>query len=311
MKTEPLCFPLTRRSFIARTALAASGLALARTQTVPAGAADQTIPPIVVFSKIYQTLKLDFEEAAALTAEAGLAGIDCPVRDGGEVSPARVAEELPRYAEALKKRNLKIHLLTSGITEVGSPHAEKVLTEAKKLGVRYYRLGFMSLKPDVAEEKQLDEIKAKFKELGTLNAKIGVVGMLQNHSPGGRNYVGGELGQMYRIVKDLDPAQIGVAFDIGHALAVHGREWRPYFEKLKPHLKVAYIKDRKLGGGWVPFGEGEIARTDYFKMLKQLNYSAPFSLHIEFGWDANGKTRSALLSALKQSVSTLASWAST
>jgi sugar phosphate isomerase/epimerase len=206
---------------------------------------------------------------------------------------------------------LKIHLLTSGITEAGSPHAEEVLREAKKLGVRYYRLGFMDFKPDASESKQLDVIKEKLKELGTLNAKLGVVGMLQNHSPGGRSYVGGELGQMYQIVKDLNPEQIGVAFDIGHALAVHGRAWRPYFEKLKGHLKVAYIKDRKLGGNWVPFGEGEIPRTDYFKALKALNYNAPFSLHIEFDWDKQGKNRASLLAALKQSATVLSSWIQT
>jgi len=48
---------------------------------------------------------------------------------------------------------------------------------------------------------------------------------------------------MYEVVKDLDPAQIGVAFDIGHAWVVHGEDWRRHFEKLKPHIQVAYVKD--------------------------------------------------------------------
>jgi sugar phosphate isomerase/epimerase len=91
---------------------------------------------------------------------------------------------------------------------------------------------------------------------------------------------------------------------------VHGSDWRKHFEKLKSHLKIAYVKDVKLGGGWVPFGEGELARTGYFKALKNLNYQAPVSLHIEFNWDEKGsnRTRGALVQALKQSASVLRGW---
>ena len=61
------------------------------------------MPPVAVFSKLYQELKLNFEQSAEVTAEAGLDGIDCAVRDKGEIEPARAADEMPRYAEALGK----------------------------------------------------------------------------------------------------------------------------------------------------------------------------------------------------------------
>ena len=117
---------------------------------------------------------------------------------------------------------------------------------------------------------------------------------------------------MYDIVKDFDPAQIGVAFDIGHALVVHGDDWRRHFEKLKSHLKVAYVKDVTRGGRWVPFGQGDIASTGYFKLLKQMGYRAPVSLHIEFDWSDGGKskTRAALLEALQGSARVLRRWLS-
>ena len=306
MKKQPTC--LSRRDFLANTLVAGSALALDPAGVLSAPAPATHSSPIVVFSKIYQSLNLNFDEAAALTAEAGLAGIDCPVRPGGEVLPERVTEDLPRYAEALRKRNLRIHLVTSGITSTSSAHAEAVLREVKKLGVRYYRLGFIDFKSDVPAASQIDAIKGQLKDLAALNATLGLTGMLQNHSPGGHAYIGGDLGQMHQIVKDFDPDQIGVAFDIGHAIVVHGNDWRPYFEKLKSHLKVAYVKDTKLKGGWVPFGEGELGRSGYFNLLKQLGYSAPFSLHIEFKWDAKEKTRAALVEALKQSSTVLKSW---
>jgi sugar phosphate isomerase/epimerase len=111
-------------------------------------------------------------------------------------------------------------------------------------------------------------------------------------------------------VQSFDPAQIGVAFDIGHALVVHGKDWRPHFEKIKSHFKVAYVKDVKMGGRWVRFGEGDIGQTGFFKLLKEMNYRAPLSLHIEFDWTENGKakTRAALVKALKESTQKLRQW---
>ena len=122
--------------------------------------------------------------------------------------------------------------------------------------------------------------------------------------------VGGDLSELYEIVQDFDPAQIGVAFDIGHALVVHGDDWRQHFERLKSHLKVAYVKDVTRGGRWVPFGTGDVASTGYFELLRQLGYSAPVSLHIEFDWTASGKskTRAALAEALQVSSRTLHRW---
>jgi sugar phosphate isomerase/epimerase len=283
---------------------------LAGTGALSGLAAEKFSPPTAVFSKVYQTLKLNFEDAAAVTAEAGLEGIDPPVRPEGEVLPERVAEDLPRYAEALRKHNLRVLLLTTGITSTASPSAEVILRAAKKLGVQYYRLGFVERQKDVPVEKQVKEIRAGLKDLAALNKEIGVTALFQNHSPSGRSYVGGNLDDLHAIVNDFDPAQVGVAFDIGHSLVVHGKDWRPHFDKIKSHLKVAYVKDVKMGGRWVPFGEGDIGQTGYFRLLKEMNYQAPLSLHIEFDWTEKGKTktRAALVKALKESNRVLKQW---
>ena len=60
----------------------------------------------------------------------------------------------------------------------------------------------------------------------------------------------------------------------------------------------------------MPFGEGELGKTGYFTLLKQLGYHAPISLHIEFDWADKGKTktRDALLDALKKSTRVLKTW---
>ena len=256
--------------------------------------AETFAPPLTVFSKVYQEIKLTFEQAAEITAAAGLNGIDCGVRPGGEILPEHAADEMPRYDAILRQRNVRMLLLTTAITGTDTPHAETILRTAKKLGIRYYRLGYWRHKPGV----EVAKIKAQLKELAALNREIGVCGILQNHSKGKKeayNYVGGDLNEMYDIMQDLPPDGIGVAFDLGHSILTHGEQWPVHFDRLKPWLKVAYLKDVQRDKGFVPFGEGEFGRTDFFQRLRQMNYNAPLSLHVEFPW---GKTRDELLTTL-------------
>jgi len=299
---------LSRRDFLARTALA--GAAVAWPQLASAAPAGGKWPPrIPVFSKLYQELKLDFDQAAELTAEAGLDGVDCPVRPKGEIEPERAADEMPRYAEALRKRKLGMLLITSGINSMSTPHAEIVLRTAKKLGIRYYRLGFSTNRGGVGTP--ISEIKAQLREVAACNKELGLTGVIQNHSPSGKStYVGGDLHEMYEIVKDFNPDQIGVAFDLCHALVVHGDDWGARFDQLKPHIKVAYVKDVKRPKELTPFGEGEFKNTDYFKRLKRLNLAAPLSMHIEYKWCPEGqeKTRAAMLKMLQQNLRVLKGW---
>src|SRR5579859_2407973 len=175
--------PIPRRDFLARTFTA--GAALAWSAPAIWAASDAAAPsPIVVFSKIYQELKLDFEQAAATTRQAGLNGVDCPVREGGEILPENAAEQLPRYAEILQKQGLQIPLLTTGITSVKSPHAETILRTARKLGIRYYRFGFIAGDSTLSQQR-ITEIRAQLKDLAALNKEVGICVLLQNHSPSG------------------------------------------------------------------------------------------------------------------------------
>jgi len=287
---------MTRRQFIQAAATAPAFLAL--------GAEKPFKQPVVIFSKLYQELKLSFDESAAVTAEAGLDGIDCTVRPKGEIEPEKAADEMPRYAEALRKHKVKMMLLTTGINGVDSTNAETILRMAKKLGIHYYRLGFSKQEP-------VASVKPRLKELAALNKQIGVCAIFQNHSQGKSKtpYTGGDLNQMLEIMQALPPEQMGVAFDLGHALATHGNEWSKHFEALKPWIKIAYIKDYKIGTGFVGYGEGDFGQTDYFHRLRAMNYRAPLSMHIEYDW-AKGqkKTRELMLKTLKDSRQTLARW---
>ncbi len=224
--------------------------------------------------------------------------------------PERVSEDLPRYAAELQKRNLQLPLITTAITGPDSPQAQEILGAAKQLKVQFYRLGSPYHEKGRAVAEQIREYRARFKELAALNRQVRIGALVQNHSPAGRVYLAGDLAEMRELVRGFDPAEIGVAFDVGHALIVHGDGWREHFAALKPHIKIIYIKDALRSGGFVPFGQGELGKIGCFRLLREMGYSAPISMHIEFDWSNQGKrkTRAALLETLKQSRATLHNW---
>jgi len=301
---------VSRRNFLARVGIGSAGLALAGNTDRLCQAAEGIPLPIVIFSKAYQPLKFTFEQAAEFTAESGLDGVDPPVRPDGEILPERVADDLPAYVEALRKRRLRMPYLTTAITGTASLHAENVLRIARKLGIERYRLGFISRSNDAGWEQQLREVRAQLTDLAALNREIGIGAVMQNHSPSGRTYVGGNLDELAQVVEGFDPQELGVAFDIAHAVNVHGQGWRSRFDKLKSHLKVVYVKDANRDKKFVPLGQGEVGATGYFEVLKQSGYRAPISLHIEYegGPEAQPETRPALLKAVRNSLAVLKQW---
>jgi sugar phosphate isomerase/epimerase len=313
---------ISRRSFletIGRTTAAGAAVAAIGNAGLSAAEAPLPLPPLAVFSKLYQELKLDFEQSAQVTAEAGYTGIDCAVRPKGEIEPERAADEMPRYAEALGRHGAKMLLLATGIAGVDSPHARDILTTARKLGIHYYRLDFFQYKQDVVPERQISEIKVRLRELAALNRELGVCAVFENHSTigtkigskveRGSGYIGGDLAELHGIVKDFDPDQVAVAFDIGHAIIQHGDQWHAHFEKLKDHIRIVYIKDAGHAARFVPFGEGEVGKTDFFRLLVEMNYRAPLCIHIEYPWAPEGKkTRATMIDTMEKSRRAVEQW---
>ncbi len=306
---------MTRRRFLEVAGTTAAALNASRLLSGDESAgsgAETSMPPVAVFGKIFQELKLDFQQSAQVTADAGLDGVDCAVRPKGEILPEQSAEQLPRYADALARRKLRLLLMATEIRGVDSPHAREILSAGKKLGVGDYRLGYWLHQPEVPAEKLRAEIRSRLKELAAMNGELGVCGLVQNHSSWsgkGRGPAGGDLDELYDLVKDFDPRRIAVAFDLGHAIIVHGDAWRPRFEKLKPHVRVVYVKDVQRPARFVPFGQGEFGRSGFFPMLARMNYRAPLSMHIEYPWAPPGKkTRSALAAVLKENRRALGQW---
>ena len=240
------------------------------------------------FTKVLQDLS--YEKTAEAAVEIGWDGIECPVRAKGHVLPERVEEDLPRFAAALQAKKLEILLIATDIRGADEPLTEKVLRSAAKLGVRQYRLGPMRYKDGTPISKQIEEFRAKLKDLAALNRGIGVTGLIQNHS--GNGYVGSTGWDIHEMIRDADPKDLGVHFDIGHATVEAGLSWPTTFALLKDRVGAVIVKDFywKLSPGegsktvWVPLGQGTV-HPRFFKMLRASGFRGPITAQFEYPFE--------------------------
>ena len=246
--------------------------------------AESSLWPVIGFTKPFQ--KATFDRTAEIVADVGWSGIELPLRAKGQIEPERVEEDLPKLVEVLKKRNLNVGLITTDIVGVDTPHAEKVLRTAKALGITRYRTGYYRYDSKVSPHKQLADIKPKVRDLAALNRQIGTRGGMQNHS--GAGMVGCAVWDIFELVRDLDPADFGICFDIGHATLEGGSSWPVEARLMEPWLTCVYVKDFAWERGtkgfeskWGPLGNGMI-RREFFEWLKKSTYRGPISLHVEY-----------------------------
>ena len=294
--------PISRRAFLG-TAAALAAPAFANLQDKPAW-------KIGGFTKVLQDLS--YEKTAEAAVGIGWDGIECPVRAKGHVLPERVEEDLPRMVDALKAKNLEVLALATEIRGTDDPHIEKVLRTGLKLGIRLYRLGGFKYKDGVSIPKQLDEFRARLKDVAALNRELGVTGLYQNHS--GNGYVGASVWDIHEMVKDFDPKEIGVHFDIGHATVESGLSWPTAFALVKDRIGAVIVKDfywkHTPGEGaktvWVPIGQGSI-QPRFFGMLRASGFRGPITMQFEYPWEG-GDGLESRLKALRQDNLKLREW---
>jgi sugar phosphate isomerase/epimerase len=293
---------LTRRTFLGATAALAVSPAFAQ-DSRPAW-------KVGGFTKVLQ--ELTYEKTAQAAVDVGWDGIELPLRAKGHVLPDRVDDDLPRMIEALKAKNLEVLVAATDIKGADEPHAEKVLRACAKHGIRLYRLGGWRYKEGVSIPKQLDEIRAKLKELAALNKELGVTGLLQNHS--GNGYVGAPVWDLHDLTRDFDPKVLGVHFDIGHATVESGLSWPTSFSLVKERVGAVIVKDfywkHTPGQGakdvWVPIGQGSI-HPKFFTMLRASGFRGPITMQFEYPGVLGGDLE-ARLKHLKEDNRVLREW---
>jgi len=250
---------------------------------------------------------LSFDELADLVAELGFAGIEATVRPGGHVLPERVEDDLPRFVEALKKRDLEVTILTSGISSVDQPHTEKVLRTAAKLGIQRYRMLWWRYDPKKPIWPQFEAFRPILKDLVALNRQLGISGLYQNHA--GANMVGAALWDIYGLIKEYAPKDIGLAYDIRHAQVEAGLAWPTQFQLVQSHVTALCVKDFNWSNGGaksVPLGDGRVDRK-IVSLVKAANFTGPISIHVEY-FPGDSRDLKAMAVALRKDFETLRTW---
>lgn len=279
---------MKRREFVKQAATAA--LAAAALPVALAAPAAEGKPPwkFCAFTKPLQFLS--FNELADLMAELRFDGIEVAVRPGGHVLPEKVEEDLPRLVEALKQRGLEITILTSGINSATQPHAEKVLRTAAKLGIKRYRMLWWQYDLKKLIPAQLDALRPGLKELVALNREIGISGLYQNHA--GSDMLGAGLWDIYDLIKDFPPSDLGLAYDIRHAQVEAGLSWPTHFHLVKSQVAAVCVKDFAWENGKaknMPLGQGQVD-PKIMQMVKRQN--SPDQSRCTWNTAATPRTRS-------------------
>jgi sugar phosphate isomerase/epimerase len=321
---------MARREFLAQSlrqgAGALAGLSVRPTRALPLGGGlpaghgpTSNASPVCIFSKHLQWL--EWEAMAATAAQLGFEGVDLTVRDGGHVLPERVEEDLPKVAEIIRRAGLALPMVTTGIADARTPHAEAILRTVSRLGISRYRWGGLHYEDSKSIPDQLAGLKQRVGELVELNKPYRLTAIYHTHSG---MEVGGSIWDLWLLIKDFDPQWVGVNYDIAHATIEGGLgDWVKTTRLVAPWIKGISVKDFFWGKNaqgqwrpqWCPLGEGMVNFEKYFEMLKDAGFSGPIQLHIEYplgGAEEGARTLNLepekVLAALRRDLTTLRGW---
>jgi sugar phosphate isomerase/epimerase len=275
---------------------------------------------VAIFSK--HLLFVHGEQLAQTASDLGFDGIDLAVRKGGHVEPDRVKQELPGLVATIRKHGLEVPMLTTDIADTETPYAEDILRSMSELGITHYRWGGFKYNRETPLAKQLDELRPRVEKLAKLNARYHAGAMYHTHS--GIGLVGAPIWDLHELLKSLDPAAVGVNYDVGHATVEGGfGGWIDSFRITGPYLRGIAVKDflwSKNGHGqwrpeWKPLGEGMVRFPEFFRMVAAVGFSGPLQLHFEYplGGSENGKpeltgSKQEVFDAMKRDLAQLRSY---
>lgn len=297
----------SRRHFLTSTA---TGLLAGAAARPPLGATSATPRryPLVAFTKPFQSLS--FDATADLVAEVGWDGVELAVRNGTSthIAPERVEEDLPRMAEALRRRGKEIAIVTTSVVSLDAA-GRRVLEAVAAAGIPRVRLGFLKYPKEGDPSRQIAELRAALVDVAAACRDLGLRAGYQNHS--GAGFVGAPIWDLREAFAGTDPKQVGICFDIGHATVEGGLAWPLHARAMADRLVAVFCKDflweRTAEGQklrWCPLGEGAVPKA-FFDWLKTTGFEGPISQHHEY--DGLG-TGADMVAHLKRDLDRLREW---
>lgn len=243
-----------------------------------------------VFSKHLQAY--GYRELGKALKSIGVGGADLTVRAKGHVLPEQVKDKLPEAFEALRAEGVRVSMVTTNITSAEEPYARETLETAAKLGVKYFKIGYLVYDDFGGLARALREGNARIRGIGELAKSLGMFGGYHNHSG---EYLGSTVAHMHRLIEGTDPSHIGVFYDVAHATvegALYG--WKQGFEDLAARIGMIALKDFEIEkreglhlARVVPMGEGLVQWKAYVRCLATIEKQVGVaSIHAEYDWPA-------------------------
>jgi hypothetical protein len=195
-------------------------------------------------------------EIADAASEIVVGGV-CPavMPYPGHIDPARVGQELPAFVRQVRSHGLRVTQITGpAISDVSGTQAEAIIGAAAQAGCTHYSLGGFLYDLTKPLAPQLDAIKARVERFVRLNQKHHIT-LVYDTVPGAAS-VGGNVLDLWTVLKDFDPTYVGFRWDTGH-MALHGDGmWETLLRLAGPYVAALAWRDR----GWVQdlglLGEG-------------------------------------------------------
>jgi sugar phosphate isomerase/epimerase len=182
--------------------------------------------PFSVFTKAWRTPML---ELGRFVHEAGFDGIELPVRDGYQVEPDRVREDLPKAARCLAEHGVKIFSVAGQATE-------PMIEACGEAGVSIIRVTIQLARENVLA--QLERVQREYDTLVPLLDRYGVTLGVQNHCS---FFVANAMG-LHHVIGRYDPKHVAAVWDAAHN-ALEGEQPEIAIDILWPHLRMVNLKN--------------------------------------------------------------------
>lgn len=181
-----------------------------------------------------------------------------------------------RQIEAIGARFFGVHIFLlqyDPATHVAPPELyERVADGGAKLGAERLILSGTPPPDDAARKRKADALN----RAGDFAGKLGMKLAYHTHGPETEhNYA-----ELEFLLKETDPAKVGILFDAGHAFEV-GSEVPSFIRRHHARLAGLHLRDYK-NGEQVPLGEGSFPLQAVVEVLRQTGWS---------GWVLNEEER--------------------
>ncbi|MCH6256591.1 sugar phosphate isomerase/epimerase [Puniceicoccaceae bacterium K14] len=236
--------------------------------------------PITVFTKPWQSLSP--AELVDQVYEMGVDGVELPVREGFQVDPVKISEDLPSVAKLFEKRGLKIY----SVATVLSSEAIRACGDA---GVPILRT-MLPLRPGMPYLENVEQFRETCREFSSVAESCGVSIGLQNHCD---SFACSALSIIHAI-EPLSDVAVSAVLDLGHTGLEGEREdiaidiaWsRLSMVNLKNALRFSDGKDERgeviWNRTWVPGKEGYTSWRKAVCELARRKFAKPICLTAEY-----------------------------